>query len=550
MSGDPTPKEDGSVWTSYADLFTNVAVIFLVMFVFALLKSGLNVLENARIRAEHASELKGRLSPEAVASSEEKVKKIEGSIVEMQKVQSLVDQKMQEIQAFSKSMEQSKSLIEDVLKEQRKKDSLLSSAREQLLRKEKDVESLADQSQRLQTRIEKLQQERESLLTRADPEKMQRLEAELAVLSDQRKLREAKLQELGKKMSENLVTIGTLEKQNSELSHRMEAARLAGENLAATQGLLKQEVERLTRAKGGMERELGEIRAKYEAAANAERSLLGRLAQSDGEREALRKKLGALEAGMDGKLKDLEKFKGLYEQALKQTGSLEEKLVSTEDRMKSLAKTLQNMKEKLRSGVADSLKQKFAAQKLQVEVDPATGTITLQMGDSFRFERNSARLSKKAKEILAKIAPIYAEVVFGDPYLSGKIESIEVTGHASPSFKKTYVDPDAENPDAYAHNMSLSAERAAAIANFMMSASVGDYPHKAKMKRALFAIGKSYVSPLRDEHKEPGPDRRLASVGAGCGPYDCGRSQRVEISFRLREDLKAIEKLIHSAGVR
>ena len=33
-------KDDGSVWTSYSDLFTTVAIIFLVMFVFALIKAG------------------------------------------------------------------------------------------------------------------------------------------------------------------------------------------------------------------------------------------------------------------------------------------------------------------------------------------------------------------------------------------------------------------------------------------------------------------------------------------------------------------------------
>ena len=41
-------QDSGSVWTSYSDMFTTVAIIFLVMFVFALIKSAVNSVKMAK----------------------------------------------------------------------------------------------------------------------------------------------------------------------------------------------------------------------------------------------------------------------------------------------------------------------------------------------------------------------------------------------------------------------------------------------------------------------------------------------------------------------
>jgi outer membrane protein OmpA-like peptidoglycan-associated protein len=215
--------------------------------------------------------------------------------------------------------------------------------------------------------------------------------------------------------------------------------------------------------------------------------------------------------------------------------------------MRNLGKALQEMKGKLRSTVADSLKRKFGQQQMDVMVDSDTGNITLLMNENFLFKRNSYELSEKAQQTLSKIAPIYAEVIFGDEHISTKIENIEIIGHASPSFKKAYVDPTTDSPEAYGHNMRLSAQRAASIANFMMGKQIGKYHFKNKMRESLFAVGRSYVSPV-EKPKMMGRD--LASVDDTCGPYDCSLSQRVEISFRLKDDMKAIEKLINMAGAK
>ncbi len=63
-------KDDGSVWTSYSDMFTTMAIIFLVMFVFALLRSGVATLEAVKEKKESKEQLEGKV-PKFMGSAPE-----------------------------------------------------------------------------------------------------------------------------------------------------------------------------------------------------------------------------------------------------------------------------------------------------------------------------------------------------------------------------------------------------------------------------------------------------------------------------------------------
>jgi outer membrane protein OmpA-like peptidoglycan-associated protein len=254
-----------------------------------------------------------------------------------------------------------------------------------------------------------------------------------------------------------------------------------------------------------------------------------------------------LNKNLESKFAEINHLKNLHEKAMAQANAMGDQLKDAQEKMRNVGKAIAEMKGKLRSSVADSLRRKFGSQSLNVQVDADTGNVTLLMDNNLLFKKNSFDLSDQAQNNLSKIAPIYAEVIFGDPQVSSKIEAIEITGHASPSYKKNYIDPKAENPEAYGHNMRLSAQRAASIANFMMGKQIGIYPFKDSMRESLFAIGRSYISPIE---KPKAVGRDLASVENNCGPYNCELSQRVEISFRLKDDMKAIEKLINMAGAK
>ena len=49
---DNSPKDKGDTWVSYSDLFTSLSIIFLTMFVFALLQAGLNKLEKIQAKKD------------------------------------------------------------------------------------------------------------------------------------------------------------------------------------------------------------------------------------------------------------------------------------------------------------------------------------------------------------------------------------------------------------------------------------------------------------------------------------------------------------------
>lgn len=556
MNDDQTPKDEGSVWASYSDLFTNVAIIFLVMFVFALLKSGISKMETAAVKKKHSNELKGKLSEKELAKSKEKIKKVEESIKEMQKVETLVDDKIREIQHFAKTMEQNKVILKDLIEEQKKKDSMLNSVHTAITQKEELIKNLQDEKEKLDKTIHQIETRKLSLevklkekdnKTFVDEEKIKSLQQELIVQKEDKSTKEMELKNLMNMVSKSQITIDSIEKHNQELSEKIKASEANTQVLQNNKQLMQEKIYQMAQSKSKMDKTIAQLENRVRQEEQQGESLLKKLGKSESDQQSLRDSYQKLNKNMEAKMAEINYFKDLHEKTLAQVGSVEDQLKYTQEKMRNLGRALQEMKGKLRSSVADSLKRKMRDQNLNVIVDSDTGNITLLMDDNFLFQKNSHELSDKAQVALSQIAPIYSEVIFGDENVSTKIENIEITGHASPSFKKRYVDPKGDHPDAYAHNMRLSAQRAASIANYMVGSKIGNYPLKSKMRDSIFAIGRSYISPV-EKPKIVGRD--LASVDDTCGPYDCSLSQRVEIGFRLKDDMKAIEKLIQMAGAK
>jgi outer membrane protein OmpA-like peptidoglycan-associated protein len=559
MNEDQTPKDEGSVWASYSDLFTNVAIIFLVMFVFALLKSGVSKMETALVKKQHQDELKGKLTEKEVEISKQKIKKVEDSIKDMQKVGTLVDDKIKEIQQFAKSMEQNKTILNELIEEQKKKDSLLNTVNQTIVKKEEMIKSLQDETKTLDEKIKNIEAKKialeeavkkSELKSEKELAKIDKLEQELKLQAKSKNDKEAEIKSLTHLVSSGQVTIESLEKQNHELSEKINSTQVTAKNLQQSKSLLEQRISEFSSSKTRMEKTISQLEQKVSEQSLQGESLLQKLGKAENEQSKMRETIGKLNQNIDNKISEINHLNGLHQKSLAEAGKLQSQLKDTQDKMRNLGQALMDMKGKLRSSVADSLKRKFGAQNLNVMVDNNTGNITLLMNDNFLFKKNSHELSEKAQTALGKIAPIYSEVIFGDQNLRNKIENIEITGHASPSFKKSYVDPKTDHPEAYGHNMRLSAQRAASIANYMVGKAIGKYEFKSEMRESIYAIGRSYVSPIE---KPKVISRGLASVQVSedtCGPYDCELSQRVEIGFRLKDDMKAIEKLINMAGAK
>lgn len=143
MSGhhnDDENKDDGSVWTSYSDLFTTVAVIFLVMFVFALLRSGINTAKALREKQAQKEILEGKVPEKLALENQKKKDTLDKSIKEMDQFNEVIDQKMMEINTFQDEMKKHQNVMVDLLKDQQIKETIMADLRKELDTKELDLE--------------------------------------------------------------------------------------------------------------------------------------------------------------------------------------------------------------------------------------------------------------------------------------------------------------------------------------------------------------------------------------------------------------------------
>ena len=117
-------KDDdkGSIWTSYSDLFTAVAIIFLVMFVFALLRTSVMSLKAMKETKEQKEYYEGKVSEKTRKENEERKSRLKLAVNEMKDFDDVISKKMQELNKFSKKMASHKVDIEKLLKDQTIKD--------------------------------------------------------------------------------------------------------------------------------------------------------------------------------------------------------------------------------------------------------------------------------------------------------------------------------------------------------------------------------------------------------------------------------------------
>ena len=155
--------------------------------------------------------------------------------------------------------------------------------------------------------------------------------------------------------------------------------------------------------------------------------------------------------------------------------------------------------------IAD-LSDAFANSNLSITVDKQTGAII--MDSSILFDYDSAYLSAEGMNALEDFLPAYFDVVLSDEY-SGYVSEIIIEGHT-------------DTAGIYDYNLTLSQERAAAVANYCL----GEYQDMFSSSRAsrirdiLSVSGRSWSDPIYDAN----------------GYVDDDASRRVEIKFRLSDE--------------
>ena len=212
----------------------------------------------------------------------------------------------------------------------------------------------------------------------------------------------------------------------------------------------------------------------------------------------LDRQLKAQQAQLDAqaaKLNDQEKTLNLQQTAL------DEKTTLLADQQKKIDNIIG-----VKAEVVESLKEEFARNNVNVDIDSQTGALTLNA--NVMFDYDDYELTEEGQDALRSVLPIYCKVLLQEgykPYLA----EILIDG---------YTDTDGD----YGYNLQLSQMRSLAVAEYLLEIQdefLNDN-EKASLQDFLTVNGHSMSNPILD----------------ASGNVDKDASRRVEVKFRLKDD--------------
>ena len=183
-----------------------------------------------------------------------------------------------------------------------------------------------------------------------------------------------------------------------------------------------------------------------------------------------------------------------------------------------------------RNQIIDELRENFGDfDNSAVEIDPETGKVKLHFEKSY-FALGSFELSEDMKDFLRAMIPRYASSIYGNGDAAAHVESLNISGMASPVYRGVYVDMSDRSPEtetARQYNMTLSNRRAEALYAFIFDENeMGDYEFRTRMQAdmSIAALGFQNASPVRAD---------LVGKPARCIEYDCQQEQATILQFQL-----------------
>ncbi len=310
--------------------------------------------------------------------------------------------------------------------------------------------------------------------------------------------------------------------------HQVEVAALQGQ-FAAQQAKEKADFEgALAKERLSGDEKTGRERAFAAAAEGKARALAGQIGDLDQKFRAAQGEAGrnaAMAAAANGKAAAAE---GKANVLAGQVGNLGKELAGTKG---ELAKARENLNAK--KNLAASIAKSFASKGIKAEVDSKSGDVMLAFGDQY-FDTGRAELKPKMRSILEKAVPAYSASLFEDPKIAAKIQSVEIVGFASPTYKGKFINPkslDQNDRQAVNFNLDLSYNRARSIFNYVFDKNKMSFKHQQQLLPLVKVTGRSFLS--SDDDRTP-----AAVPGSGeefCRKNDCAKLQRVIIKFTLKD---------------
>ncbi|MBQ49982.1 MAG: hypothetical protein CMP10_21560 [Zetaproteobacteria bacterium] len=553
----------GSVWTSFSDLFTSLAIIFLIMFVVVGLKHSLAKFQSLQVNKQYKDFVEGKVPQEDRIRAQESEVLLEDSLAEMESVQKVIEERSREIADFTQQMESHRNMVENILRDQKNKSAAYEAIEKSAAEKDVKISEQQENVMQLNEMIEKLQnnlQNRERKITDMTSEVKQtqglksKVEKLNSVISDQKNIlannkqvlteNNQTIENLNLKIANSDATVQSYVHENDSLKQKIKELRstVREKNMAldteksTVRGLDMKLNTKLSSNKAlGVEN--GKLKDKLSDISNIVVMRDEEIKKLNDDLVKEREKTGELDLAVKDREKNL-KLKDFANQDLnKELTDLSAAMENKDDEIKKLQ--TQSYHKKLRKKIATKMADRFKNLGIDVALDKKTGKIYLRSDESYLFANASSALQKEMEDKLQTVIPVYAEELLGDPKISHLITEINIVGHASPSYKKQPVDPHLASGDAYKFNLKLSLNRANAVADYVFDKEFGSFQNKNQFRRLVSVSGVGFSKPI---HKQDTVGKNYAP--GRCGVYDCKMSRRVEIGFGLREDISGVKELL------
>jgi len=570
QNGTSGGEQGGSFWTSYSDMLLGLSVIFLVLFFFTVLRTGVDQGQVKKAKQDAQKALEGKVSPSEVARAQETETFLKNSIQEITQKKEVLDQSATEITRTLKLLDEQSKAVSDLLKQQQEKSAIVNVLRDKTETLEGQLSSIEQRREELEKRLADrelsmenvsqelrvLNQERSELFARmrgmqdelkqrdiALLERSQILDEKsktLQALEGQLQAERTKLEKTREELSAWKTEGGNLSKRTSELERLSDAQNKEGQKLREEKMALSERVADLQGEVAGLRTQLSglgrsnELLQKDQQASGEGRAkLAASLMKTELERDGLQAELRGLK-------KELESARGDQGKTLAKVSRCEEKLAELDQKQNRTPSSLSDLSRQMQEARADlealrskrrdfakELSRELKSQGIQAQVNPQSGSLVFEMDETFRFQNGSAQLTAEAKLKLNQIVPIYVARLFSQEKKDAavRLKQVDITGFASPRYFKKYLPPSELMGDGAVANLKLSQDRAQQIAEYIVGKEIGDYPHKADLKRLMRISGVGHTQPIR------APASFVQSEP--CGPYDCARSRRVELNFIL-----------------
>lgn len=566
-------KEDsGSYWASYSDLFMVLSLVFLLLYVVSSLRSGTYSIQKhfefQKIQQENEdlkqqiqvySTLKDDYLQTGASNQEQKLyEQLMGNLdlledeakEEKKKLQKAAQQNAEKAKALNKYQQMVRNIINTNLVSQariKKRETIITKKDEVIKDKKQKINSLESTVRTKEKQISKNEREIKKINKSLDGS-IAKLKKSYKKNKITRKKLNARISKLREKSKEKLKKIKSrTAKYKQELEATNTQLRDASDQLVVAEATIanrEETIKEIESEKQKYKNEMDTIQGKFESRMQAERerfqnkikkqklSAAEKLqrqvefrANLQKQQRQMRQELAAVKGKVSESQKQLDEAladKSRYAASVK--GLKKEKSKLSKDLKK--AQRLANAKKRLIQRIKNNLNKAG----ISAQVDSRTGDVIIAFGDEY-FDTGKANLKPGMETILKKFMPVYSKSLLQDAKTAGKIESVEIIGFASPTFRGKYVDPvslKAGDRKAANYNLDLSYYRARSIYDHIFDTSKMEYSHQQDLVPLVKVSGRSFFA--------EGSDRDIASGMSQreyCKKYDCKKAQKVIIKFDM-----------------